>query len=204
MDESNFVAVEAPEVFSVGAQSIVQQAKQLGLTWTFQPGTVTTTLKNIGTVTFDGDTAAVNCFNLSDAQLSPGTRVMGIITPTGNYIISTLGTYTSGWRAFAPLNGWTVVGGTLAQFRNTLYGVQVVAILTPGTTADGTVIGNLPPDSRPTAFTVSGPLSRNPSPAAPVIGPLLQLSIAGDLIITGCVGASTIWVNILFPIDVIN
>lgn len=91
MDETNFVTVDAPALIGVGAQSIVEQAKQLGLTWTFQPGTVGAVTDTMTTVTFDGDRQAINCVNLADTNLNAGDRVMGIITPTNNYVIGTLG-----------------------------------------------------------------------------------------------------------------
>jgi hypothetical protein len=91
MDETNFVTVEAPTLIGVGVQSLVEQAKQLGLTWTLQPGTVVSATDTATTVTFDGDTTAVRCANLTDVNLAAGNRVTGIITPTGNYIIGRLG-----------------------------------------------------------------------------------------------------------------
>lgn len=119
MDETNFVTVEAPALIGVGAQSIVQQAKQLGLTWTFQPGTVGSVTDTMTTVMFDGDTQAINCVNLSDTNLSTGTRVMGIITPTNNYVIGTLGAkQVPASSASIETFGLTLAGFTSGSFTN--------------------------------------------------------------------------------------
>lgn len=91
MGEHDYITTDAPALIGVGVQAVVEQAQQLGLTWTLRPATVTAqSTASAGSITFDGDTAALYCINLTDQSYPAGTRVMGLITPTGIYIISGL------------------------------------------------------------------------------------------------------------------
>lgn len=203
MDETNYITTEAPSLIGVGAQSIVDQAKQLGLTWNFQPGSVVEAGNSTCTVEFDGDTSAIICANLTDTRLLPGTRVMGILTPTGNYIIATTTRYVSPWAPMILENGWTnptppSVAGSYRRIAPN--SVQLVGELFPGTTADGTTITTLPTGFWPISDTAF-PIARNPHPTTGVLGPLLQLRPGGVLRIFGAAGATTIWFSAIVPLD---
>jgi hypothetical protein len=83
----------APSLIGVGAQSIVDRARQLGLTWTLRPATVVTFVVATGTATvqFDGDTATLGVVSLI-GQVSPNQRVMCMsVPPGGNFIIGSIG-----------------------------------------------------------------------------------------------------------------
>lgn len=203
MDSSNFVTEEAPALIGVGAQSIVDQARQLGLTWTLQPGTVTQTVFSVGQVRFDGDTVGINVINLSEGVVLTGNRVMGILTPTGNYVIGTIGNYTSAWALMVLGAGWTNSGPTTANAayrRISPNNVQLVGEIVAGTTADATTIATLPPGFRPLK-DVAFPIARNPAATTGVLGPLLQLQSSGVLRCFGLTGASTIWFSVVVPLD---
>lgn len=89
------VIVEAPQLISVGTQSMVSRAASLGLTWTLRRATVTASTAGAMQVTYDADTAPVNCVNLTGELLSLGDRVMGmIVPPSGNFIIGFAGNPT--------------------------------------------------------------------------------------------------------------
>ena len=81
-------SVEAPDLIGIGAQSIVERSKSLGLVWVKRLATVvdgTTDSANVS-ILFDGDT--VN--NVAASMVGPlptGTRVyVDIVPPAGNFI----------------------------------------------------------------------------------------------------------------------
>jgi hypothetical protein len=79
---------EAPELFSVGTQSIVERSKHLGLVWTRRLATVVSATDPANAVImFDGDTvneAAVSMLGV----LPVGARVyVDIVPPGGNFIV---------------------------------------------------------------------------------------------------------------------
>ena len=86
----NAFTVEAPSLVGIGAESIVDRAKSLGLTWTLRPATVAVVVDDSPTGTqiiYDGDTEPINCMNLG-VNVVAGDRVMGLmVPPSGNYII---------------------------------------------------------------------------------------------------------------------
>lgn len=75
-------------------QSVLDNAKRLGLLWQLQPATVTFTSANPMSViiTLDGDTTPIGACSLI-GNLTEDDRVMVLITPpSGNFIIGTYGT----------------------------------------------------------------------------------------------------------------
>lgn len=106
---------QAPALIGIGAQSIVDRAKSLGLTWTLRPGTVIAppVQDPTGTqVVFDGDTDAgsIGAINLTGSALAIGTRVMGMfVPPAGTYVV---GTITLGTNSPNTAGITTVSGGT--------------------------------------------------------------------------------------------
>lgn len=85
---------EAPALIGVGAQSIVDRAKELGLTWTIRPATISTTAQVQNTVNanetivYDGDSAPIAAMNITGQVVTVGQRVMAIaVPPAANYII---------------------------------------------------------------------------------------------------------------------
>lgn len=87
-DPNNPFPIDAPDLISVGAQSIVDRSKSLGLVWTRRMGTVVdgeTDPANV-TLTMDGDTAIVTAASMVGA-LSEGTRVyVDMVPPAANFI----------------------------------------------------------------------------------------------------------------------
>jgi hypothetical protein len=89
---------DAPDLIGVGAQSIVDNADRLGLTWNLRPATVKSdgTLPQVG-ATYDGDSDAISMVNMSGRAYHPGDRVYGIaVPPSGNFIagpVSLFGQY---------------------------------------------------------------------------------------------------------------
>lgn len=70
---------------AAGAQELVAQAQNLGLTWTLRPATVSD--DNPLAILYDGDTTITNPINLTGHILPVGRRVMGLlIPPSGNFV----------------------------------------------------------------------------------------------------------------------
>jgi hypothetical protein len=85
---------EAPALVGVGAQSIVDRASQLGLTWTLTPATVD---DDGVSIVYDGDSVPIGAVNLTGMSLQGGDRVMGMfVPPSGNYIVGWLGSPATG------------------------------------------------------------------------------------------------------------
>lgn len=86
----NLFTVEAPSLVAVGAASIVDSAKALGLTWTLRPGTVTQITGGLK-VRYDGDTEAITAIDLTNG-VYVDNRIMGLlIPPAGNFILGPIG-----------------------------------------------------------------------------------------------------------------
>jgi hypothetical protein len=195
---------EAPALVGIGAQSIVDRAKELGLTWTLRPATVTRVGDSVTTteVVYDGDTVAVGCVNLTGSDVRLSQRVMGMmIPPSGNFIIGLLG--SNDWLPFVFQNGWHNSNPTTAvsaQYRRLAPNcVQLIGEIASGTIANNTIVTNLPAGYRP-RFITSYTISCNPSPAAGVVGPLMQLKPNGDIVIWGATTGSAYFSAIL-PLD---
>lgn len=91
------VSKEAPALVGIGAQSIVDRARDLGLTWTIRPATVVTaeqpalSVNPAESIIYDGDDEAITAINLTGRVLSVTNRVMAIgVPPAANYIIGFL------------------------------------------------------------------------------------------------------------------
>jgi hypothetical protein len=81
---------EAPELISIGAQSIVDRADSLGLTWGWRPATIVSAVSGAITAVYDNDTEAIGMFSLVPG-LYIGARVMvQKVPPSGNYIVGYL------------------------------------------------------------------------------------------------------------------
>jgi hypothetical protein len=75
---------DAPDLISVGAQSLVERAKSLGLTWTIRLAEVMTI--NPLTIMYDGDTQPVSADSMI-GQVVAGMRVYGLmVPPSANFI----------------------------------------------------------------------------------------------------------------------
>jgi hypothetical protein len=80
--------IEAPELISIGAQSIVDRAKSLGLVWTRRLATVVdcSDLTSVS-VLFDGDTVNVTAVSMVGFP-GKGARVyVDIVPPSANFIV---------------------------------------------------------------------------------------------------------------------
>jgi hypothetical protein len=87
---------EAPALVGIGAQSIVDRGRKLGLTWSLRPATVmaTNNIANLSgiQIQYDGDNTTLQVANLSGQSLQVGDRVMGLeVPPSANYIVGRLG-----------------------------------------------------------------------------------------------------------------
>lgn len=79
--------LEAPNLISVGAASLIDNAKRLGLTWTLTLATVTDGKNTIARC--DGDTTELGMFSVI-GPLTTGQRVyVLIVPPSGNFVIGT-------------------------------------------------------------------------------------------------------------------
>jgi hypothetical protein len=87
---------EAPALVGIGAQSIVDRGRKLGLTWSLRPATVmaANNIANLSgiQIQYDGDNTTLQVANLSGQSLQVGDRVMGLeVPPSANYIVGRLG-----------------------------------------------------------------------------------------------------------------
>lgn len=83
---------EAPELISVGAQSIVSRAQSLGLTWQVRQGIVVDG-SDPGAIkaTYDGDVASISMVSITGTLVN-GTRVYVLeVPPSGNFIFGSAG-----------------------------------------------------------------------------------------------------------------
>jgi hypothetical protein len=81
--------VEAPDLVGVGAQSIVNRAQPLGLTWVRQIGTVQDGSDAANcTLFFDGDTTTLVTAASMIGKITSGTRVyIDTVPPAANFIV---------------------------------------------------------------------------------------------------------------------
>jgi hypothetical protein len=79
---------EAPELISVGIQTVVERADALGLTWDLRPATVSDGSDPVAVIAaYDGDTASIAMTSMV-GPIPPATRVYAVkVPPAGNYII---------------------------------------------------------------------------------------------------------------------
>jgi hypothetical protein len=110
---SDKLTQEAPALIGIGAQSIVDRAKELGLVWNLRPATVfaTANVANLPGVQiqYDGDPSILRVVNLTGQSLQVGDRVMGMeVPPSANYVIGRLGNPAVGlgWWASASSIGF--------------------------------------------------------------------------------------------------
>ena len=76
------------KVLNAGARELVNQARNLGLTWTLRLATVVNSAPDSMTAIYDGDSAAISMVNMSGNTLSPDERVYAlIIPPSGNFVV---------------------------------------------------------------------------------------------------------------------
>jgi len=199
---------EAPSLIGVGAQSIVDRANSLGLTWTIRPAVVTRPVslnaESDIEIMYDGDTASVGCVNLSGLALIIGNRVMAIgVPPSANYIVGL--TQADTWHPFVFENGWhassaAAVSGQYRLVSSPSNSVQIVGEILAGTVANDTTVTTVPQRFRPLRI-VSFPVATNPHPTTAVVGPLMQLKPSGILTIWGAPAGSGVYINAIVPLD---
>jgi hypothetical protein len=130
--------IEAPDLIGVGAQSIVDRSKSLGLVWTRRLATV-----NDGTdpascvVTFDNDLVAVTVVSMVGA-LPKDTRVyVDMVPPSGNFIVGLATTAGAPWLAGAvSLNNALAAGTTTSATNVNMPGPQTLTLTKKYTTSD--------------------------------------------------------------------
>jgi hypothetical protein len=80
-----------PDLFGVGARTIVEQAKRLGLTWGLRMGTVTgTTGTSQFQVRMDRDTVSIPVTSMTGPVLLNDRVYILSIPPSGNFLIGTV------------------------------------------------------------------------------------------------------------------
>jgi hypothetical protein len=123
---------EAPSLIGVGAETIVDRAKALGLTWTLRLATVAVAGSTTSTqILYDGDTETSTCISLLGHTSRVGDRVMGmIVPPSGNFILgpaqATLGPAAYGAGA---LNQDAGTGNTTSTFMSDMPGSPTVFMI---------------------------------------------------------------------------
>lgn len=128
-DEAQWT-VAAPDLVGVGAESIVERAQALGLTWTLRPATVSVATTEALLIAYDAPTdlisTPITAVNLTGQGLAVGTRVMGLVVPpSGNYVI---GFPTMGG---APSNGFAgALAGRIDSIANSASVTAEAAVLT--------------------------------------------------------------------------
>jgi hypothetical protein len=150
------VAQEAPALIGIGAQSIVDRAKELGLTWTLRPAVVTrvgdSANNNNTEIIYDGDTVPIGCVNVTGNTLTLGQRVMGLIfPPSGNLIIGLVEPVDS-WQTPTLINGWVNYDTTVwqgARYRKLSNGMVTIQGLVKNGTGPPSDIFFLPVGYRP-------------------------------------------------------
>jgi hypothetical protein len=104
---------EAPALIGIGAQSIVDRAKELGLTWTLRPASVINpgTVNNVD-ILYDGDDVPIGAINLTGVTMTINDRVMAVAVPPGNNVI--LGLIATASSIGSIQDAATAVSGVLA------------------------------------------------------------------------------------------
>jgi hypothetical protein len=189
---------------TAAAQQVVADAKRLGLIWTLQNATVTST--NPVKVEMDGDNVSIQVASMI-GSVSLGLRVYVIqVPPAGNFIVGFVGPVSARWQTMSLLNGWTNPGGgnVSAQYRvvssppNTL---QLVGVINAGTITNATTVATLS-----TGFNPSGniyfPVATLPPGFGTAVSPSLLIDPSGNLKVFGLAGGTTaISFNALIPLD---
>lgn len=87
-EDQHEVNREAPDLISVGAQTLVDNARRLGLTWQLRPATVEAAKSaDLVTARYDGDETTIDMVSMI-GLLSKGVRVYVIgVPPAGNFIV---------------------------------------------------------------------------------------------------------------------
>jgi hypothetical protein len=125
------------------------------------------------------------------------------VPPSGNFIIGSAASDDI-WHPFVFQNGWhnSVATQVPCQFRKVTQPpncVQLVGEMGSGTITNDTTVTTLPEGYRP-LHIVTYPIACNPSPAAGVVGPLMQLKPTGALVIWGATSGTT-YINAIVPLD---
>lgn len=83
-----------PNLFGVGAESLVHNAGRLGLTWRLRLGTVINSVANFMLVRLDGDVSSITVVSMIGSRAA-GTRVYVITTPpAGNFVLGQVDAFT--------------------------------------------------------------------------------------------------------------
>lgn len=160
---------EAPALVGIGAQSIVERAKELGLTWTLRPATVTSIGSSLNPIeiTYDGDTVSIGAVNLTGGALALADRVMGLILPpSGNFIIGSIEPIDP-WHTPTLINSWVDYDATVwqgARYRKLSDGMVTIQGLVKNGTGPGPGTGNifvLPPGYRPVKNLIFASIANN-------------------------------------------
>jgi hypothetical protein len=192
------------EALTAAAKQVVADARRLGLTWTLQNGTVTSTspIK----VEMDGDNVSIQVASMI-GSVSLGLRVYVIqVPPAGNFIVGFVGSISARWQAMSLLNGWTNPGGgnVAAQYRlvtSPPNSLQLVGVINAGTITNATTVATLPAGFNPNG-NIYFPVATLPPGFGTAVSPSLLIDPSGNLKVFGLAGGTTaISFNALIPLD---
>jgi hypothetical protein len=192
------------EALTAAAQQVVADAKRLGLVWTMQNGTVTST--NPIKVQMDGDTVSILVTSMVGVVALKQRVYIIQVPPAGNFIVGFVGTVADQWQQMSLLNGWANAGGgnIAAQYRvvssppNTL---QLIGVINAGTITNATAIALLPAGFNPNG-NLYFPVTTFPGGFGTATSPALLIAPSGSLNVFGLpVGTTAISFNALVPLD---
>jgi len=175
---------QAPALVGIGAQSIVDRAKSLGLTWTLRPASIAADGVSI---LYDGDTEPINAVNLTGDAKTSGDRVMGLtVPPSGNFIIGV--TKVDPWHTPTFINGWVDYDTTVwqgARYRKMADGMVTIQGLVKNGTSGNIFV--LPDSYRPAKNLVFATVANNV---------WSRLDVNGDGNVNWAVGGTNAFVSI--------
>ncbi len=193
------------EAIVAAAKQVVIDARRLGLIWTMQNATVTST--SPVQATMDGDNVSIQVTSMI-GPLRLGLRVYIIqVPPAGNYVIGSITDINQSWTPMSLLNGWanSASPNISAKYRMLTFPpatAQIVGIINAGTITNGTAIATLPADFAPLG-QIEFPITTFPTGFGTGISPSLQAATTGSLNVFGLpVGTTAISFNAMIPLDV--
>jgi hypothetical protein len=129
---------DAPELISIGAQSIVDRSKSLGLVWTRRLATV-----NDGSdpascvITFDNDTVPVTAVSMVGPLPLDARVYVDMVPPSGNFIVGVAITNGAPWfLGSTSLNNAIAAGTTVSAVNVDMPGSPTITLTKNFTTTD--------------------------------------------------------------------
>jgi len=129
---------DAPELISIGAQSIVDRSKSLGLVWTRRLATVNDGSNPASCViTFDNDTVPVTAVSMVGPLPVDARVYVDMVPPSANFITGVATTAGAPWfLGSASLNNALAAGTTVSAVNVNMPGPQTFTLTKNFTTSD--------------------------------------------------------------------